>query len=545
MAVGAIALAKKEAIVSRLVSIEEMAGVDVLCSDKTGTITKNELTVSDVQAFGKFEIEDALLYGTLASRAENHDPIDDAVIAKAKSVHTVADVLGRYFVVDFKPFNPVLKRTEATVESRDGGHFKISKGAPQVVLSLVSDKTEIETKINDLISTFASKGQRALGVIKGDETGNWQYVGLLAIYDPPREDSAETIKTAQNMGINVKMVTGDHIAIAKQIAQEVNLGTNIIPASSFTEKSDGEATVIIEKADGFAQVFPEHKYRIVELLQNEGRIVGMTGDGVNDAPALKKADAGIAVAGATDAAKSAAGVVLTKPGLSVIIDSIKESRKIFARMNNYAVYRIAETMRVLFFLSLTIIIFNFYPLTPVMIVLLALLNDLPIMMIAYDNVRIHAKPVRWNMREVIIVASLLGVTGLVASFLLFIIGLDVLHLSALTLQTLMFLKMMVAGHMTLYLARTHDHHFWERPFPAGKLLIAAEGTQVFATVLSVYGVLISPIGWWLAGLVWVYALLEFVVTDFLKIRYFRKFENDDLVQELSGNATAMPSQKLS
>ncbi len=540
MAVGAIALAKKEAIVSKLVSIEEMAGVDVLCSDKTGTITKNELTVAETQAFGKFEINDALLYGTLASKAENHDPIDDAVIAKAKSILVIADVLGRYSVVDFKPFDPVLKRTEATVESHDGGRFKVSKGAPQVVLSLVSNKSEIENKVNEIINIFASKGHRALGVIKGDAEGNWQYVGLLAIYDPPREDSAETIKTAQNMGINVKMVTGDHIAIAKQIAQEVNLGTNIIPASSFIDKSDSEATDLIEKADGFAQVFPEHKYRIVELLQGKGHIVGMTGDGVNDAPALKKADAGVAVDGATDAAKSAADVVLTKPGLSVIIDSIKESRKIFARMNNYAIYRIAETMRVLFFLSLTIIIFNFYPLTPVMIVLIALLNDLPIMMIAYDNVRIHAKPVRWNMREVIIVASLLGVTGLVASFLLFIIGLDVLHLSPLTLQTLMFLKMMVAGHMTLYLARTHNRHFWERPFPAGVLLIAAEGTQVFATVLAVYGVLISPIGWGLAGLVWGYALLEFVVTDFLKIRYFRTFENDVKEQKSSGNATPAP-----
>ena len=213
------------------------------------------------------------------------------------------------------------------------------------------------------------------------------------------------------MGINVKMVTGDHIAIAKQIAQEVNLGTNIIPASSFIDKPDSEAKGIIENADGFAQVFPEHKYRIVELLQEKGHIVGMTGDGVNDAPALKKADAGVAVDGATDAAKSAADVVLTKPGLSVIIDAIKESRKIFERMTNYAVYRIAETTRVLIFLSLAILVFNFYPLTAVMIVILALLNDMPIMTIAYDNVRVQEKPVRWNMRGVLIVASLLGATG--------------------------------------------------------------------------------------------------------------------------------------
>jgi len=529
MAVGAIVLAKKEAIVSKLVSIEEMAGVDVLCSDKTGTITKNELTVAEAQAFDKFEIDDALLYGTLASREENHDPIDDAVIAKARSVSAVTDVLGRYNVVDFKPFDPVLKRTEATVESRDGGRFRVAKGAPQVVLSLVSNKTEIEDRVNEVVNTFAIKGHRALGVIKGDEEGNWQFVGLLAIYDPPREDSAETIKTAQQMGINVKMVTGDHIAIAKQIAQEVNLDTNIIPASDFIDKPDSEAKDIIENADGFAQVFPEHKYRIVELLQGKGHIVGMTGDGVNDAPALKKADAGVAVDGATDAAKSAADVVLTKPGLSVIIDAIKESRKIFERMTNYAVYRIAETSRVLIFISLAILVFNFYPVTAVMIVILALLNDMPIMTIAYDNVRVQEKPVRWNMRGVLIVASLLGTTGVVSSFGLLMIGLYVFHLSVSTLQTLIFLKMAVAGHLTIYLARTGVNHFWKRPLPASILFVATEGTQVVGTLFAVFGVFMNPIGWGFAAFVWGYALLSFLITDQLKIHYFKLMGHEEAI----------------
>jgi len=527
MAVGAIALAKKEAIVSKLVSIEEMAGVDVLCSDKTGTITKNELTVAEAQAFDTFEIDDALLYGTLASRAENQDPIDDAVITKAKSIKAVADALGQYSVVDFKPFDPVSKRTEATVQSRDGARFKVSKGAPQVVLSLVSNKAEIENRANEIITAFAAKGHRALGVVKGDEAGNWQFVGLLAIYDPPREDSAETIKTAQKMGLSVKMVTGDHIAIAKQISQEVNLGTNIIPAAAFVDKPDSEARGLIENADGFAQVFPEHKYRIVALLQEKGHIVGMTGDGVNDAPALKKADAGVAVAGATDAAKSAAEVVLTKPGLSVIIDAIKESRKIFERMTNYAVYRIAETTRVLLFLSFSILIFNFYPLTAVMIVILALLNDMPIMTIAYDNVRVQEKPARWNMRGVLIVASLLGITGVVSSFLLFLIGLNVFHLAAGTLQTLIFLKLAVAGHLTIYLARTGVNHFWKRPLPAGILFATTEITQIVGTLFAVYGVFMAPIGWGFAAFVWGYALLAFLITDQLKIHFFRLMKHEE------------------
>jgi len=521
MAIGAVALAKKEAIVSKLVAIEEMAGVDVLCSDKTGTITKNELTVVTAQTFGKFTLDDILLFGSLASREENKDPIDDAVIAKAKEHKNVAASLSTYKVLDFKPFDPVSKRTEATVETAEGKKSQVSKGAPQVYLSLISNKNEIEKQINETVNTFAGKGYRALGVAKSDGKGNWQYVGLLAVYDPPREDSAETIKTAQNMGITVKMVTGDHIAISKEISREVNLGQDILTASDFTEKAGDEASDLIEKADGFAQVFPEHKYRIVHSLQEKGHIVGMTGDGVNDAPALKKADAGIAVAGATDAAKSAADVVLTKPGLSVIIDTIKESRKIFQRMNNYAIYRIAETVRVLIFLTLVIIAFDFYPLTAVMIIILALLNDLPIMMIAYDNVKIREKPVRWNMRSVLTVSSLLGATGVVSSFLLFLIGTYVFNLDPATMQTLIFLKMTVAGHMTIYLARTGVHHFWERPFPSGALFFTAEITQLIGTLIAVYGILMTPIGWGLAGFVWGYALLSFSITDVLKTHFFR------------------------
>jgi H+-transporting ATPase len=535
MAIGAIALAKKEAIVSKLVAIEEMAGVDVLCSDKTGTITKNELTVVTAQTFGKFTLDDMLLFGALASREENHDPIDDAVIAKAKENKNVAASISNYHVLYFKPFDPVSKRTEATVENAEGHKIRVSKGAPQVFLSLIQNKTEIENQINEIVDAFAGKGYRALGVAKSEEEGNWQYVGLLAVYDPPREDSAETIKTAQNMGINVKMVTGDHIAISKEISREVNLGENILAASSFIEKTGDEASNLIENADGFAQVFPEHKYRIVHSLQEKGHIVGMTGDGVNDAPALRKADAGIAVAGATDAAKSAADVVLTKLGLSVIIDTIKESRKIFQRMNNYSIYRIAETVRVLVFLTLVIIAFDFYPLTAVMIIILALLNDLPIMMIAYDNVKIHEKPVRWNMRSVLTVASLLGATGVVSSFLLFLIGTYVFNLDVAALQTLIFLKMTVGGHMTIYLARTGVHHFWERPFPSSTLFYTAEITQVIGTFIAVYGFLMAPLGWGLAAFVWGYALLSFVITDVLKTHFFA------FARHRYANSTTTPS----
>jgi H+-transporting ATPase len=288
MAVGAMALAKKEAIVSKLVSIEEMAGMDVLCSDKTGTITKNELTVGDAKSFAGFIDTDVLLFGALASREEDRDPIDDAIITKIENMKAIAEAAGRYKVVTFKPFDPVSKRTEAMIEDSSGKSFRVTKGAPQVILALATNKEEVEAEVDEAVNFLAINGFRALGVARTGDQDNWQFVGLVALYDPPREDSAETIKTAQSMGVQVKMVTGDHVAIAKEIAKEVGLATNIVTATSFLGKSNREAQRVVDSADGFAQVFPEHKYHIVEILQIKGDIVGMTGDGVNDAHALKK-----------------------------------------------------------------------------------------------------------------------------------------------------------------------------------------------------------------------------------------------------------------
>lgn len=535
MAVGATALAKKEAIVSKLVAIEEMAGMDILFSDKTGTITKNELTVASVVPFESYTGEDTLLMASLASKEENNDPIDNAIIAKYKTLKTSVSPLQDYKLVSFKPFDPVSKRTEAEIQDLNGNVFKVVKGAPQVVLSIVANTDQISAKVNEAVELFAVEGFRALGVAKTDTKGKWQYVGLIAIYDQPRKDSAETIAAARSMGVSVKMVTGDHLSIAREIAKEVNLGNNIVPASEFLDEPDSEALSIVENADGLAQVFPEHKYRIVELLQHSGHIVGMTGDGVNDAPALKKADAGVAVAGAADAAKSAADIVLTKPGLSVIIDAIKESRKIFQRMTNYATYRIAETIRVLVFLTLAIVAFNIYPVTAIMIVLLALLNDLPIMMIAYDNSGISRKPLHWDMRKVLFIAIVLGGMGVFSSFLMFYIGERVLFLNPATIQTLIFLKLAVAGHMTIYLARTGENHFWKRPLPSSRLFGACELTQIVGTLVAVYGVFMKPLGWALAAFVWAYALAFFVINDSVKVVAARLRNNNG---EVTGKVLA-------
>ena len=528
MAVGASVLAKKKAIVSKLTAIEEMAGMDILCSDKTGTITKNELTLADVISFEGFTSNDVLVFASLASREEDKDPIDSAIITKTKSDKSLEDRLASYQIKEFKPFDPVIKRSEVTVIDQKNKTFKISKGAPQVILALLSgeNKEKLTDNLNKQIDEFASKGFRALGSAKTSNNGEWEYVGLIPLFDPPRDDSAETIKTAEDMGVNVKMITGDHTAIAKQIAQQVNLNNNITEASVFLKKPDKEASAIVEKTDGFAQVFPEHKYKIVELLQENDHIVGMTGDGVNDSPALKKADVGIAVAGATDAAKSAADIVLTLPGLSVIIDALKESRKIFQRMNSYAIYRIAETIRILLFITLAIITFNFYPVTAIMIVLLALFNDAPIMAIAYDNVKYSNDPEKWNMRVVLGMATFLGLIGVVSSFGIFYIGQNVLHLSRDAVQSFIFLKLAVAGHLTIFVTRTRGP-FWSIK-PSGTMFWAAVLTKLLATFVAVYGWFITPISWNLALLVWGYALVAFFITDLLKVRIYKLLDHTDI-----------------
>ena len=419
MAVGARVLAAKQAIVSRLAAIEELAGMDVLCSDKTGTLTQNKLTLGGPFCVDGITPEQVILCAALASRAEDQDTIDLAVLSGLK----ILRALDGYTVVHYQPFDPVHKRTEATVKSADGRTFGATKGAAQVILELAANAAQVSPAVETAINAFAARGFRSLGVAQSDAAGQWQFLGVLPLFDPPREDSKATIATARKMGVNVKMVTGDQLAIARETAGQLGLGTNILDASGFGDTRHHETAQLaesIENADGFAQVFPEHNFHIVDVLQHGNHIVGMTGDGVNDAPALKKADAGIAVSGATDAARAAADIVLLSPGLSVIIDAIKESRKIFQRMNSYATYRIAETIRVLFFMTLSILVFNFYPVTAVMIVLLALLNDGAILSIAYDNVRYSDQPESWNMRLVLGIATVLGVAGVIASFGLFL-----------------------------------------------------------------------------------------------------------------------------
>src|SRR3984885_12641524 len=520
MAVGARLLAKKKAIVTRLEAIEELAGVDVLCADKTGTLTQNKLTLGDPFSVNKITAEQVILAAALASRADNNDTIDVAVLGGLKHDQT----LKSYKLGHFQAFDPVHKRTEAAVTGPDGKAFRVTKGAPQVILALSANAAEVKSAVDEAVNEFAARGFRSLGVARAQGNGKWQFLGVLPLFDPPRADAKSTIATAQHMGVKVKMVTGDALAIARETAKTLGMGTNILDAGSLGDEEKQTTMAVakaIEKADGFAQVFPEHKFHIVADLQKRGHIVGMTGDGVNDAPALKKADCGIAVSGATDAARAAAAIVLITPGLSVIIDAIKESRRIFQRMNSYAIYRIAETLRVLLFMTLAILVFNFYPLTAVMIVMLALLNDGAILSIAYDNVHYKDAPEAWNMPVVLGIATVLGVIGVVSAFGLFYLGERVFHLDRSHIQTLMYLKLSVAGHLTIFLTRTRGP-FWSIR-PARIVWVAVLGTQMLATLIAVYGVLMTPLGWGWALFVWGYAVAWFLVNDRVKLLAYRIF----------------------
>jgi H+-transporting ATPase len=522
MAVGAVALAKMKAIVTKLESIEEMAGMDILCSDKTGTLTQNKLTLGEPTLFNAQNAQELILAGALASKEEDRDAIDMAVLAGLDD----DQAMKKYNQTKFVPFDPVSKRTEASVKGPDGQSFKVTKGAPQVILELCHPAADLADKANAKVDEFARQGYRTLGVARSQEDNSWQFLGILPLFDPPREDSAETIKNAENHGVKVKMVTGDNLAIAKQISFELGLGTNIHPADELFDGGGGNNPVSkatearVEAADGFAQVFPEHKFDIVHVLQDGGHIVGMTGDGVNDAPALKQANTGVAVSGATDAARSASDLVLTAPGLSVIVQAVEEARKIFERMNSYAIYRITETIRIMFFVVLAMTIFNFYPITAIMIILLAFFNDLPIMTIAYDNTWLDPKPVRWDMRRVLTVSTVLGLIGVVETFGMLLIGKMVLGLNISQIQTLIFLKLAVAGHLTLFVART-KRPFLTKPYPAPILLWSAIGTKVLATLLVVYGIgLVTPISWATAGIVWAYALAWIFVEDWAKLQVY-------------------------
>jgi H+-transporting ATPase len=573
MAVGAMNLARRQAIVSRLTAIEELAGVDVFCSDKTGTLTKNEMHVADPATLEGHDVRELFLVAALASKPENRDPIELPIFQYIDE--HLADLDWKaYTQGSFTPFDPVRKRTEAQIE-KDGDSFVAVKGAAQVLLGMAELPDDRAQEIRKTVDALAAKGYRTLAVGRRRDKEPLELLGLIPLYDPPREDSKQVIADMREHGLHVKMVTGDNLAIALEIGRLLGLkprsmrseqisgsaGSELLTLAAvlssaiyqrlkpevsrkeaqhfadevmaavskmydtrllereFLHTHESAIVEMIESVAIFAEVVPEDKYRIVDTLQKAGHIVAMTGDGVNDAPALKKADCGIAVSNATDAARAAADIILTAPGLGVINEAVKQARITFERMKSYSIFRIAETIRIILFMTLSIVVFDFYPITALMIILLALLNDLPILAIAYDNTRVDRNPVRWNMPEMLTVSSVLGVSGVVASFLLFFL-LREYGFSEETIRTMLFLKLIVAGHSTLYITRTGGW-FWQRPYPAPLLLVATFGTEILGSLIAVYGLLVAPIGWTYALWMWAYALAWFVFNDVVKWGTYR------------------------
>ncbi|MDA3840135.1 MAG: plasma-membrane proton-efflux P-type ATPase [Patescibacteria group bacterium] len=575
MAVGAVSISKFKAIVSDLSAIEELAGIDVLCIDKTGTLTQNRMSVGQPIIYSKFKEKDLFIYAALASSRENKDPIETPIFEYLNKHHFDNDIYS-FVEEEFIPFDPITKRTEVSFSGKNK-NLLVSKGAPQVIISMCDNEAVREKAMEDVYN-LAKEGYRTLAVaIKDKKRGGFKLVGLIPLFDPPRKESSLVIKKVREGGVDVKMLTGDNHAIATQIADLLDIGLNIVDISKlktdgvsdefatlssiiaqglykklkltaskeeakdfgekisekvkeelgsnglpdgFIKKHKDDIVRFIENSNGFSQVMPEDKYFIIEQLQKAGHIVAMTGDGVNDAPALSKADIGIAVSGATDAARAAADLILLSPGLSVINHAIRIASQTFERMKGYAIFRIAETMRIILFMALSIIFFDSYPITATMIIVLALLNDIPVMMIAYDNAPGNNKPVRWDMKEVLTVATVLGLAGVVSSFILFY-WLNLQGYSILLIQSLLFIKLDVAGHSTLYLTRTGRNHFWHRPYPSLKFFLPAFSSRIIGTLIAVYGVFMIPIGWKYAGIMWLYATAWWLFNDFLKVYTYK------------------------
>jgi H+-transporting ATPase len=541
MAIGAYTLSLQKAIVSRLSAIEELAGVDVLCSDKTGTLTMNELTVEEFIPFGSYKDDDVIACAALATQTSSEDPIDVAVLRALKDRGVLKSTKQTAFV----PFDPVSKRTLATVVDQKGCTMHYAKGAPQAISALAKPTEEVIARYQGDVAALASKGFRALGVARSSDGKTWDLVGLISLMDPPRPDAKETIAEAKALGLNVKMVTGDDVAIGDQIAAQLGIGDHLLVAADvFPAGMQGQVmpcavASAVERADGFGRVFPEHKYEIVKSLQSLGHIVGMTGDGVNDAPALKQADCGIAVSGATDAARGAAALILTAPGLSTIVNAIKVARQIFQRIESYIYYRVAMTLDIMVLVVVSIVAFNFQPLTAIMIIALALLDDIPIMTIAYDNVPTAPKPMRWDMKRILLFASFMGVLSIAETFGILLIGIRwladpalqaVTALDASQHQTVLFLQLAVGGHLLLFVVRTKGPLF-RPPYPSAKLFWAIVATQVIAALICLVGILVSKIPPIAVLGVWIYCLVWMLVLDALKLTYWHVIDRHE--EELS------------
>lgn len=500
MAVGAAYLAKKQAIVQKLSAIESLAGVEILCSDKTGTLTKNKLSLHEPYTVEGVEPDDLMLTACLAAsrKKKGLDAIDKAFLKSLINYPRAKAALTKYKVVEFQPFDPVSKKVTAIVESPEGERIICVKGAPLFVLKTVEDDHPIPEDIHEnyqnTVAEFASRGFRSLGVARKRGEGHWEILGIMPCMDPPRDDTAQTVNEARRLGLRVKMLTGDAVGIAKETCRQLGLGTNIYDADRLGlggggDMAGSEIADFVENADGFAEVFPQHKYNAVEILQSRGFLVAMTGDGVNDAPSLKKADTGIAVEGATDAARSAADIVFLAPGLSAIIDAIKTSRQIFHRMYAYVVYRIALSLHLELFLGLWIAILN-QSLDINLVVFIAIFADVATLAIAYDNAPYDPLPVKWNLPRLWGMSIILGVILAVGTWItlttMFVSKGGIVQNFG-SIDGIIFLQISLTENWLIFVTRSQGP-FWTS-IPSWQLGGAVLIVDIIATCFTLFG-------WW-------------------------------------------------
>lgn len=517
MALGSIELAKQGVLVTRLTASEDVATMDTLCADKTGTITINRLTITNISPANGFAKEDVILYGALASQEANMDPIDLAFLTFGRDKKLLSQ---EYVQKEFYPFNPETKRTEAVVQ-RNNNSFRVMKGAVRKIAELCGLKNEEIDRLEGSMGKLAGKGYRTLAVAISENTEKPRLVGLVAMYDTPRPDSIKLIQELKSLGISIKMLTGDALTIAKEIANKVGIGDNIVKApdmKKYAKENLTKASEIAEKSDGFAEIYPEDKYIIVKSLQSKNHIVGMTGDGVNDAPALKQAEVGIAVSSATDVAKGSASVVLTSEGLSSIVDLIKTGRMIYQRIISWVLNKIIKTFTITLFVTLSFMFTGVFVVTAFDMVLLLFLTDFVTLSLATDKVRWSRKPNSWNITGLVEVAVVLGVITLIEHFGLLYIGLNYFGLqsSIPELNTFAFEMLFFSGIFTIFMVRERGH-FWNSA-PSRTVLLAIMLDMIFVGTISTIGIPgLAPLSIYYTFVIIVYYfVLTLLVNDSMK-----------------------------
>jgi H+-transporting ATPase len=504
-AVGARALARKGVLPTSLSAVDEAGGIDILCSDKTGTLTRNELAVMSVHALPPFDDRQVLALASLASSDGGQDPVDAAIRAAAARQPATA----RLDLIRFVPFDPTVKRSEATAREASGVVVRAVKGAFAVVQGLSHPSPACSTIVDEL----QARGYRVLAVASG-EAAKLQMAGVIALSDPPREDSAALITELTDLGVRTIMVTGDAPVTAKVVAEIIGISGPVCATSPLPQDTQADHFSI------FAGVLPEDKYQLVKSLQRAGHIVGMCGDGANDAPALRQAQMGIAVSTATDVAKSAAGIVLTEPGLGGIVASVREGRTTFQRILTYTLRSIVHKVVQVLFLAAGLVMTGQAILTPMLMVLMMVTGDFLAMSSSTDNVRPSPTPSVWKIGSLTAAGIIMGLFDLLFCVACFSTGRFWLKLDTGTLQTLAVVTLVFSGQAVFYVARERQHLWNSRP---GKWLIISSAVDLtLISLLSVNGVLMRPLALAIVAGLLAAAVIFSLLLDLLKVALFRR-----------------------